>query len=217
MSLAYIDLKTREGAAWLKAHRSARPFDAKGKRRAAKPGDMPRVMIERELAEWMLADKEIHTGVSLGAKPRELPFKQFLEWRAPRVADGGPMRPRSVDAERATRSYVDAETEKCVSLWRMVVEQIAYDVLKMWGCPQAAHREAQMFFESNAASWTEAREGVCAMAALDPDAVVTAHRKGALKALADNAIGRQRYETRLRNAEARAVQPDLFRSLELSR
>lgn len=217
MTLAYIDLKTREGEAWLKAHRGARPFDAKGKRRAAKPGDMPRVMIERELAEWMLADKEIHTGANLGAKPRELPFKQFLEWNAPRVADAGQMRARAETEQRASDAYVATEAEKCVSLWRMVVEQIAYDVLKMWGCPQAAHREAQMFFESNAANWTEARESVCAMAALDPSAVIRAHRQGALKTLADNAIGRQRYETRLRNAEATAEQPDLFRSLELSR
>lgn len=222
-SLCYIDPKTREGAAWLRSHEKLRD----------KPrSDMPRARLERELAEWMLADKEAHTGVEFGANPRtvitingashELPFRESLEFRAPIVNDAGRMKPRTEAQERASAFRIASDAERCAEMFRAVLLQLSLDRYAgdggaAWGTPKDDRRFARMFFEARSPHWDARREYLCGLAMVEAEAFLRADAEGRLRNLGADAIGKRRYETRLANAEATAKQPDLFRSMGLTR
>jgi hypothetical protein len=202
MTLVYLNLEAEEGRKWLNAHK----LNPLTKRKLEKS---PRFFLERELCEWFLADKEVHTAQKLGAKPKKLSFAALTERDAPAVRD----RQGSRTDERESAAYIQDEAQKCVGLWRAVLEQQAFDVLKMWGCSKEDHRSAIMFFESKAKHWREALDGVCAMALLEPEAVTAAYKAGRFKELADGAIGRERYVSRMVNKQSTTAQPDLFYSM----
>lgn len=201
--MIYLDLEGEAGREWLNAH--------KPKRKRTSLEAMPREFLEREVAQWMLRDKEVHTGRDLGAKPKTLSFHKITQAAASdlpandaKPIDGG---------ARVAMAYVQDEALKCVTLWRAVIEQQAYDLLKMWGASKEDHRSARMFFESETDRWRDARDGVCAMALIEPESLLAAHKAGRLKQLADNAIGRDRWHTRMINQQATTAQPDLFYSM----
>ena len=198
--MIYLDRKSKAYAQFLKAHKQRLPKYIR---------EMPRQFLERELSEIMLADKEAHSGEDLGAKPKKISFWKITDARPEDLPanDAAPWR-----GNRERSDYVQDEARKCVTLWRAVLEQQAYDLLKMWGASKEDHRSAVMFFESNAERWREAREGVCAMALIGAADLSRAHRSGRLRGLAENAIGRERWQTRQVNAQATAQQPDLFYS-----
>jgi hypothetical protein len=201
--MIYLDLESEAGLEWLRAH----------KRKPTKAvREMPRFLLEQEIAQHMLADKQAHAARDLGAKPRnDLPFAMFANWKAPQLRSDDAT-PRDWAAS-VDFSKVQDEAQKCVSLWRAVIEKQAFDLLKMWGASKEDYRSARMFFESKSERWTRAREEVCHLALLDPEAVCAAHKAGRFKLMAKEAIGRERYTTRLINAQPKADQPDLFYSM----
>lgn len=196
---------------WIGAHKQRAGFGAKGKRETAAIGSMPRYRLERELCEHMLADKEAHTGLDLGARPRDLPFAMFTEWRAPALPadDARPF----TRAPRVDPVRVSEDAERCVTLWRLVLAQAASDLLLMWGATRADRAEALMFFEGPSEADRDARAFVADLAILEPGAIERAHKAGRLKAIAEGAVGRERYVTRRVNAQESAEQRDLFYSL----
>lgn len=199
--MIYLDKRGDEYAQWLNAHNAPVPKATR---------EMPRYFLERELAQHFLLDKEVHTGTSLGAKPLQISFAKITHARAPELPanDATPARRISVRTD-----YIADEAEKCVSLWRAVIERQAFDLLKMWGASKEDHRCAKLFFESQAPQWREARDGVCAMAMIEPDDIIRAHKAGRLKEIAADAIGRERWITRQLNAQSTAQQPDLLYSM----
>lgn len=206
--MIYLNPKSEEFAAWIDAHKPA--AKARSKRKLAGKA-MPREFLEAEVAEWYLADKQFHSGLNLHAKPISLTFEKITHANAPKLPanDATPL-----DWARHVRDdYVQDEATKCVTLWRAVVEQQSFDLLRMWGASKEDHRSARMFFEAPGDKWKEVREGVCAMALIEPDQLLAAHRSGRLKALADEAIGRDRWKTRMVNAQDTASQRDLFYSI----
>lgn len=207
--MIYLDRKSEEFAAWLVAHKP-KPLTPKQRQRV-QPRKMPREFLEHEVAQHYLRDKEVHTGEDLGAKPLDLDFRKITTAPASMLPanDASPF-----DwARRVRDDYVQDESVKCVTLWRAVVEQQAFDILKMWGASKEDHRSARMFFEAPGEKWKEVREGVCAMALIEPDQLIAAHRSGRLKVFADEAIGRDRWKTRMVNAQDHAEQRDLFYSI----
>lgn len=182
------------------------------------PGDMPRALLERQLAEWMLADKEAHTGQDFGARPRsDIPFAMFTEWRALKLNDGGPMRARSEAQQRATAAHVAREAAKCAELFRAVIWQLAIDLEPTWGTSPDDRKWAYSMFSAKSPYFVSRLDELSALSMIDPDALRSAYLAGRLNGLSRDAIGKRRWDTRRANNAARdAANPVSGKQMELA-
>lgn len=219
-------LKLKTGGRKRNVKRSGSDFDPEFlaaheplRRRKPRKGDMPRALVEREIAEWMLADKEKHTGEDFGARPRsDIPFHIFNTYKgSPIPGDDAPLRRRTEAQERETNHFVALQASRCAELFRAVVIQLALDLEPTWGCTQEDRKWARALFKAETPYFQARTEELCALALIEPEALQSAYRAGRLNDLSREAIGKRRWDTRRANiARNEAENPTPGKQLELA-
>lgn len=112
---------------------------------------------------------------------------------------------RTPEQERRSAAYIADQAARCAELWRAVIVQLALDLEPTWGLSKVERHEAVMFFEGNNRTFRRWREELCALAMIDPEALLIAYADGRLHALSRETIGKRRYETRRRNIMAKTI------------
>lgn len=116
-------------------------------------------------------------------------------------------RPQEVPSLTCGPYRADLIAETCRGLWLGVIWRAILDLQPGWDVPLADNRAARAWFEGVTRAHRAAFEEVCALAGVEPDAIRSLYRSGRLAALASQAIGRERWETRRANILARGDAP----------
>lgn len=211
--MIYLDLKSQEGRDWLEsAHKPKR----KGKWHEA----MPRELLEAQVAQVMLADKEVHAKAILGnkftlkAKARtDIDFAIFMASKVSALPKGD----NAPCARFPDPNYVEQESEKCSKLWAAVIDCLALDTQAAWGCPKRDMIAAKYWFQAQGGVNAESRREVAELAGFSARKIDLAYATGKIHEHAKERIGRARWITRMENQQATLEQPDFLYTMGLCR